>query len=190
MIGGSCHKYHFCHVCRDKSMLVAPKRLPRHVRRDKLTFTTTKHVFVTTQHVFCRNKTFVRVCRNRNTVMTKVLLWQAYFCRDKAFVTTKMILVAAPMNDTSADLSICWPLSSNSHFLPRWPKLQFSPRFPAWKGPQTAQIWRPYEPWLSVVQGVHGHALEEQKNWPKHQRTWMTLADWRSPVMKKSFQRL
>ena len=62
------------------------------------------------------------VCRDKHVfVVTKVLLWQAYFCRnkrrvlswqtcvclnkrvcrDKTFVTTKIILVAAPVNDTA-----------------------------------------------------------------------------------------
>ena len=66
--------------CRDKSMFDATK-----ICRDKnikviFVATSFKHVFVATKHVFCRN----------------------YFCRDKTrvFVATKMILVAAPSNDT------------------------------------------------------------------------------------------
>ena len=55
--------------------------------------------------VFC-------VCRNKhNFVMTMFFSWQAYFCHNKRrtkhvfaatelFVTTKMILVAVPTNDT------------------------------------------------------------------------------------------
>ena len=66
---------------------------------DKLTFVATKDVFCNDQHTF---------------VTTKRLSWQAYFCRNKrcvlqrpthvchskTFVTTKMILLAAPATDT------------------------------------------------------------------------------------------
>ena len=66
------------------------------------------------QTCVCRNKTRLLswqkyaktcVCRNtfcydkRNFVVTKGLSWQAYFCHDEAFVTRKMILVAAPASD-------------------------------------------------------------------------------------------
>ena len=90
MVGRSCHKYHFCRVCRDKSMLVAPKPLPWHVRRDKLTFTTTKHVFVTTKQVFCCDKNLLYVfvateifCLDKSFVVVSILLsWQS-FCHNK-----------------------------------------------------------------------------------------------------------
>ena len=68
VIGGSCHKYHFCRdkimfvatsillsrqtrVCRDKSKLVATNVI---VWRQK--FCGSKHTFVPTKDVFCRDK--------------------------------------------------------------------------------------------------------------------------------------
>ena len=68
-----------------------------------------------TKYFFCRNK--------HNFVTTKVLSRQAYFCcdkrcvlswqprvcRNKTFVTTKMILVAAPTNDSKRHWSKWWP---------------------------------------------------------------------------------
>ena len=50
----------------------------------------------------CLNKTFVmtNICRDKhNFVATKVLFRQAYFCRDKTSVATKMIFVATPANE-------------------------------------------------------------------------------------------
>ena len=83
IIGGSCHKYHFCrdkyvfvatkHVfCRDKSMLVATKLLSPQTR-------VCRHIFATIFLYFCRDKRRV--------------------CCDKTFVATKMIHVATPAND-------------------------------------------------------------------------------------------
>ena len=51
----------------------------------------TKYVKVLLRQKYCRNK--------HNFVVTKVLSRQAYFCRDKTFAATKMVLVAAPPND-------------------------------------------------------------------------------------------
>ena len=62
MIGGSCHKWHFCRdgrfvfvatklFCRDKSMLVATKRIC-----DGKIHCHDKHSFVATKDVFCRDK--------------------------------------------------------------------------------------------------------------------------------------
>ena len=51
---------------------------------------------------FCRDNVFVKT---NNFVLAKVLLWQAYFCRNKniktCFVATEIILVAAPTSDAS-----------------------------------------------------------------------------------------
>ena len=124
--GGSCHKYHFCrdkihllsrqkYACREKTFVatklclswqnifVATKRLSQ-------IFVTT-NVFVTTkvlwwQAYFCRDKRHVLswqicVCHNKSKLfVTKVLSQQNYVCCDKSFVATKMMLVAAPTNDT------------------------------------------------------------------------------------------
>ena len=88
IIGGNCHKYHFCrekvclsrqNLCRDKHVCVCREKniLPR-------------------QTYFCRDKKLSR---------------QAYFCRDKirlvcrdkhVFVATKMVLVAAPASDSGS----------------------------------------------------------------------------------------
>ena len=75
-----------------------------------------EHVFVATKHVFCRDNEYT--CRDKTFVATNLILSrQAYFCRDKrrvtntcdkhviiagkhVFLATKMILVAAPANDT------------------------------------------------------------------------------------------
>ena len=63
-IGGSCHKYHFCH---------------------------NKHVIVATKQVFCHDKVWLprqNFCRNKIMfVMTK------YFWHDKSFVTTSILLL-------------------------------------------------------------------------------------------------
>jgi len=40
--------------------------------------------------------------RQKKKVGTKVVSRQAYFCGDKTFVATKIILMAAPANDTCA----------------------------------------------------------------------------------------
>ena len=79
-VTGVNHKYHFC---RDKTRLLSRQKYACH----------DKHVFVATN--ICRDK--------HNFVATKVLSQQAYFCRDKhkAFVVTKIIVVAAPANDSS-----------------------------------------------------------------------------------------
>ena len=74
IIGGSCHKYHFC--------------------RDKHVFFATKHVF------FCFFLFFVatKVCLPQQKCRDKITFVPTkYFCRDKhVFVATKMIIVAAP----------------------------------------------------------------------------------------------
>ena len=85
IIGGSCHKYYFC--C-DKSFVM----------------------LVTNACLLWQNMSLLRqkyaglvvtnICYNKhNFVATKVWSWQAYFCCDKTFVATKMILVAAPASD-------------------------------------------------------------------------------------------
>ena len=107
-------------ICRDKHNFVMTKCLSWQAY-----FCHYKHMFVMTKHVFCHNKsTLVKtkllswqthVCRN------KCLLWQMFchtkysFCRNKrhalmwqthvycdkhVFVATKIVLVAAPANDT------------------------------------------------------------------------------------------
>ena len=71
-----------------------------------------RQIFVATKHFF-RDK--LKKIRDKSFVATKVLSRQAYFCRDKrrvlsrqktcfvatkhVFVTTEMVLVAAPAND-------------------------------------------------------------------------------------------
>ena len=100
---------------------------------DKHTFVATKDVFCRNKHVFvatkvclsgqngCRDKLFfiaTNICRDESFVATKIfyrdqqtdfatklLLRQAYFCRnkrvcsDKTIIGTKTILVASPAND-------------------------------------------------------------------------------------------
>ena len=78
IIGGSCHKYHFCHYKR---------------------FCCDKHVFVMTKHIFCHDKTIllqkiwfchnkrfgtanILLLRKRPVLSWQLLLWQD-FCHDK-----------------------------------------------------------------------------------------------------------
>ena len=61
-------------------------------------------IFVAAKQVFCHDKSMLvttkHLSHKHNFDMTKVLSWQAYFCCDKTFVATKMILVAAPTSDS------------------------------------------------------------------------------------------
>ena len=101
IIGGSCHKYYFCHdknqkqkklkclsrqtyfsqtrVCRDKSTLVASKLLLEQCLlrqtfcRDKHCLSRLKTCFVATNTCLLRQ---IRVCRDKTFVATKWYLWQ------------------------------------------------------------------------------------------------------------------
>ena len=99
IIGRSCLKSHFC---RDKHLLSRQK----YACRDR-TFVTTKYfcrdkrVFFATSIFLSRKKTcFINKSK---LVATKVLSRQNYVCRDKTFVATKIILVAAPAMDKRED---------------------------------------------------------------------------------------
>ena len=75
--GRSCHKYHFCHA---KTFVMTNMCLLQqtHVCYDKT------RSFVTTKVCLSRQ---TRVCRGKhNFVTTKVMAWQAYFCRNKRHV--------------------------------------------------------------------------------------------------------
>ena len=65
-----------------------------------------KHTFVATKDVFCRDKHVVDateyVCRNKTFVATKKMFVAANICRDKSFVATNTILVAAPANEKAS----------------------------------------------------------------------------------------
>ena len=112
--------------CCDKIKFVATKYFVAEQKRSDILL---RHVFVSTKHVFvakkqqkttttclsqqayfcrdkrcvlsrqtrvCRDKSKLYVCRDKHTfVATK-----DYFCLDKKIVATKIILVAAPANDT------------------------------------------------------------------------------------------
>ena len=74
--GGSCHKYNFCrdkHFVATNTSFVATKVClsRQNICSDKIMFCLDKHTFVATN-----------------------------ICREKSFVATKIILVAAPANDT------------------------------------------------------------------------------------------
>ena len=83
IIGGSCHKYNFCHDQK---------------------FFCDKHIFVVTKHIFYRDKSMIVMtklfCCNKHNFVTTKLLSQAYFCHDKrpfcddkhVFVMTKVCL--------------------------------------------------------------------------------------------------
>ena len=110
IIGGSCHKYHFCRdKTRDKTRLLS---LQKYACRDK-TFVATKSVmfvmfcrdkhvlnFIATSILLSRQKTCVfsrqtrvsrdtclsrqnYVCRDKNMLVATKLNSQAKFCRDK-----------------------------------------------------------------------------------------------------------
>ena len=69
IIGGSCHKYHFC---RDKGFV--------------------PQIFVATNTCLSRQ---AYLCCDKRRVLSR----QIHVCRDKSFDATKIILVAAPAND-------------------------------------------------------------------------------------------
>ena len=121
-----CHYKHIfviysrqTNICHDRHNFVMTKVMSRQAY-----FCCDKHVFLASKHVFCHD---TKVCLSQQKFccdkhvsylswqkyfdMTKVLLRQAYLCRDmfcrdkhvchdKTFVAPKMILVAAPANDT------------------------------------------------------------------------------------------
>ena len=102
-----CRDTHVCFCC-DKSKFVVTKHMlqQNYVCHNKICHN--KHTFVETKDMICRRKlTFVttntNTCalqQNMSFVATKICSSQQNFCCDKlAFVTTKMILVAAPAND-------------------------------------------------------------------------------------------
>ena len=78
IIGGSCHKYHFC---RDKYLFCRGKR----------TFVATKHVFRRDKSILVATNTCLQFCRGKHTyVATKdVLSRQAYFCCYKTLVLSR-----------------------------------------------------------------------------------------------------
>ena len=97
IIGGSCHKYHFC---RDKSFVAINTCLWRHTRicLDKTRsfvcyfFPRQKYacrneiMFVAAKYIFSRQK----LCRGKHTfVATKDMFVQTHVCRVKTFVATK-----------------------------------------------------------------------------------------------------
>ena len=116
---GSCHMHNFCcnksfvaknmclswqtHVCHDKNMLVMTNMfvvtdmclLWQYVCRNEHNFvaTSNEHNFVTTNIILLQQAYFCHEKRH-------VLSWQTRVCRDKTFVATKIILVAAPANDS------------------------------------------------------------------------------------------
>ena len=115
IIGRSCHKYNFCcnksFIVTNMSFVVTKVCLLWQTFCEKIMFVATKWHSTNIQQKFC--------CDKHNFVATKVLSWQKYaccdkkplsqqnyVCCDKTFVTTKMILVAAPAND------MFWSLTS------------------------------------------------------------------------------
>ena len=108
LIGGSCHKYQFCHNnknCHHKTCACHNKYLSQQTSFCHDKFYRDKHTFVTTNTSLSQQNTpFVMTqvclspqhfCLHKNMfVVTK------YFCHDKhTFVATKMILAAAPANE-------------------------------------------------------------------------------------------
>ena len=103
IIGGSCHKYHFC---RDKSFVATNTCLSRQNTSCRDKFCRDKIMFVATKY-FCREKYLsrqTRVCRNKRFVATKDLFCfsptntclsrKTYFCRGKiTFVATNIYIL-------------------------------------------------------------------------------------------------
>ena len=95
---GGCHKYHFC---RDKRFAVTSLLLSRQTRvgHDKSNTCWSRRKFCHDKHSFVATKESV-CCDRSKLVATNVLSRQKYVCPDKSFVETKIILAAAPANDT------------------------------------------------------------------------------------------
>ena len=89
----------------------------------KYVFCRSKQMYVTTKvwllwQNLCHDKTVMtKLCLSWQFFTTKLLSWQAYFCRNKRcvllrqtrlFVATKMILVAAPASDNFQANSCLW----------------------------------------------------------------------------------
>ena len=112
IIGRSCHKYNFCcnksFIVTNMSFVVTKVCLLWQTFCEKIMFVATKwqifnKSFVATNIILLRQK----FCHDKSMlVVTKPLSQQNYVCCDKTFVTTKMILVAAPAN------GIFWSLLS------------------------------------------------------------------------------
>ena len=137
IIGGSCHKYNFCHkksvllrpkflFCRDKHMFVKMKKLSWHkyICCDKhffFLFATNVllwHIFVA-QQMFCHDKP---VCHNKHIFSQgqTYLSWQKHVCHDKSFAMTKMCLsrqiFCHDKNHTCGSSYEWYPLASKSDF--------------------------------------------------------------------------
>ena len=130
--GGSCHKYNFCrdkHVSGQNTSFVATKVcLPRqNFRRNKMFVATNvlsrQAYFFRDKNLFCRVKYNFVVYRDkiilvptnvlsRQSVLlarqntNKRLSQQTRVCRERSFFSTKIILVAAPANDSYADVMV------------------------------------------------------------------------------------
>ena len=98
ILGGSCHKYHFCRGKTFASTKVCLSR--QNFRLDKSMFVTTK--LSPRQKYVCHDKTFAssKVCLSRQNflldkgmfVTTKLSPRQKYVCHDKTFASTKVCL--------------------------------------------------------------------------------------------------
>ena len=89
IIDGTCHKYHFCltkYFCCDKTFVMTNMCLSRQMFCQ---FCHDKHTSVATKDVICHNKHKMFVMTN---ICPNVLLQQAYFCCDKGFVVTNILL--------------------------------------------------------------------------------------------------
>ena len=129
VIGGRCHKYHFCRdfffsqqtrVCCDRTRLLSRQSIlvATKLCLSRQSYVCPKDGFCLDKHVFVATKVSLsrqNCCRDKTVVMTKLCLSrQKYVCHDKTFdaismllslqktcfVATKMILVAAHTNDT------------------------------------------------------------------------------------------
>ena len=105
------------YVCHDKHIFVATNMILslQNICRYKHTFVAT-NIILSCQNIFClkyacRDKhVFVatNICLDKRFVTTKIFCRDKhnFVCRDKTFVKTKMMLVAAPANDRHSPLML------------------------------------------------------------------------------------
>ena len=126
--GGSCHKYNFVaiKVFHDEHVFVMTNRC---LSWQNMSFVMTKSMlmFVTTKY-FCCNQHLTKALSQQAYFCCdkkRVLLQQTRVCHNKTFVTTKIILVAAPANNTKQQLVswFCSHYSSRCQCHPHHPKL-------------------------------------------------------------------
>ena len=94
------------HVCRDKAFFTTNTRHDKHKFCDKMTNLVATSIHLMRQTRVCRDKAFFTTntcCHDKHKFCDKQN--DKRVCRDKTFVATKMILAAAPANDSHQPLN-------------------------------------------------------------------------------------